>query len=119
MRLRTAVLAALAALAAFALPAPASGPAIGGVTDNGPVPRYGKLEVTFTLGTAYANPYDPAQIDAQVVFSGPGGVTRTVSAFWYQAFTRSGGTGGQTLTATGSPPLPSRVRGSTQTMLYE
>jgi hypothetical protein len=81
----------------------AAGPAISGLSDNGPVGRYGKLEVSFSLGTAYANPYDPAQINAQVTFTGPGGVSTTVNAFYYQAYTRSGSTSGETLTPLGAP----------------
>ncbi len=108
MRRRVTAFVALVFLAAAAFPARAAGPAIGNVTDNGPVPRYEKLEVTFTLGTSYPNPFDPSQIDIQVTFAGPGGVSRTVNAFWYQAYTRSGNTGGQVLAASGTPVWKAR-----------
>lgn len=81
----------------------AAGPVISAVSDNGPVGRYGKLEVSFSLGTTYANPYDPSQIDAHVVFSGPGGVSATVNAFYYQGYTRSGSTSSESLSAAGAP----------------
>ena len=111
MRERSALLS-LFLCSLFVAPASqssAAGPAVANLADNGPVLRYGKLELTFTLGTAYSNPFDPAAIDVSVQFTGPGGVTRTVNAFWYRAYTRSGDVNNETLTPTGTGVWKARL----------
>ena len=41
-------------------------------------------ELTFSLPDRYANPFDPAQIDAGAIITQPDGTTNTIVAFYYQ-----------------------------------
>ncbi|GMU20861.1 MAG: hypothetical protein AMXMBFR13_09570 [Phycisphaerae bacterium] len=43
---------------------------------------YQPLTIRFGLSRAYANPYDPALVDAQFEFTGPSGQARTIPAFY-------------------------------------
>ena len=92
-------------------PAPFStgGPAITILATNlaeypgGKIPLFSKLEVTFTLGAAYANPFDPDEIKVDGYFSSPGNATSVQPGFYYQAYQvfRSGGR--ETYSPTGNP----------------
>jgi hypothetical protein len=53
------------------------------------LPAYDRLEIDAQLDRAYDNPYDPAQIDVQAVFTGPKGAATAAVAFWYEPYTRS------------------------------
>jgi len=46
------------------------------------VPRFAKFEASFTLPNQTGNPFDPADNDVDVVFTGPRGVNVTQPAFW-------------------------------------
>ena len=61
------------------------------------VNQYGSLELPLTTALTVANPYDPAQIDLRVHFTGPDGQRMTVPAFWSQDFDAA------TQTPTGEP----------------
>ena len=76
--------------------------ALQSVTDNGPVGKYEKFEITFDPGQTYKNPFDPAEIDVTVEFKSPAGITRQVKGFVYQDFQRTGDFNRQTLTPVGS-----------------
>lgn len=60
------------------------------ISDNGPLGKYEKLEISYDLGKSYANPFDPAQIDVTVDFKSPSGKTRSVKGFIYQDYDRQG-----------------------------
>ncbi|MDD5772172.1 MAG: DUF5060 domain-containing protein [bacterium] len=89
-------------------------PSIVSLTDNradytgSQIPKYEKYEITFTLDSAYSNPYNfdtstgGVKIDAY--FTNPGsGLTDTVAAFWFQDYVRSTSGLNEVLTLTGSP----------------
>ncbi len=76
-------------------------PNINLVTDNSPVNKYEKLEITFDLGNNYSNPYDPSQIDVTVNFTSPTGITFSVKGFIYQGYERNGDINNQVLTPQG------------------
>jgi len=68
------------------------------------VPIYSLFELTLDLDTSYANPFDPAQIDAGADFTSPHGRVVHVAAFLDQQFSRSRtASGDQILTEAGSP----------------
>ncbi len=46
------------------------------------VPRYGKFEASFTLPNQIGNPFDPADNDVQVLFTGPSRQVVATPAFW-------------------------------------
>jgi hypothetical protein len=50
------------------------------------IAQFALLELTLTTNVAVENPYDPAQIDLRVRFSGPAGQELVVPAFWMQPF---------------------------------
>src|SRR5437016_2930800 len=52
--------------------------------------QYEKFELSFAY-TTYSNPYDPAIVDVEAVFTAPSGKKQTVPGFFYQNYTRSGG----------------------------
>ncbi len=68
------------------------------------VPRYEKFEITMSLaGDPYSNPFDPAVIDIEAHFVNPVTSEEMVTwGFWYQGYDRSY-SGGEVLTASGSP----------------
>lgn len=78
-------------------------PNINSISDNGPVGRYSKFEVTYSLGTnVYSNPYDPNVINVTVTFAAPSGKNIAVDGFIYQGYTRTGNFNSQALTPSGS-----------------
>ncbi len=83
-------------------------PNINSITDNSPVGKYEKFEITFDLGNVYTNPYDPSQIDVTVNFTSPSGVTFSVKGFIYQGYERSGDINSQVLTPQGGPVWKAR-----------
>ena len=56
--------------------------------NNTVVGRYEKLELSFNLGKAYSNPFDPDVIDVRAHFICPDGQTATVPGFFYQGYLR-------------------------------
>jgi hypothetical protein len=89
--------------------APAAGPVVTGIVTNladypdGRVPRYEKLEVSLTLAGSYANPFDPAQIRVDGVFTTPGGAVLVQPGFYYQAYQLTTVNGVETYTPSASP----------------
>lgn len=67
------------------------------------LPRYEKLELTLDLIAEYQNPFDPAQIDVQASFSGPGGQQISVPGFFWQNFSSALADGKEALTPQGRP----------------
>jgi hypothetical protein len=47
---------------------------------------HARLEVTFQLSTAYANPFDPDEVDARGVITQPDGSDVTVPAFYFMEY---------------------------------
>ena len=47
---------------------------------------FGRLELGILTDGKWANPFDPAEVDLQVRFTGPDGKSVQVPAFWYQDF---------------------------------
>ena len=93
-RSAAAFLLAVLALAAASGPAHGAGtaPATGPLTvaiASAPARVRQYERITFGVRTSVtpANPYDPAEVDLRVVFTGPGGRAMTVPAFWYEPFT--------------------------------
>jgi len=72
------------------------------------VPAYGKFEVRFGLTSTYANPFDPAEIDANLVVISPANDTLAIPAFWYQAYQRTSTGTDEILTADGEPSWMAR-----------
>ena len=72
------------------------------ISDNAPVGKYDKLEISFDLGKSYKNPFDPAEIDVTVELKSPSGLIREVKGFVYQDFQRTGDFNHQVLTPVGS-----------------
>ena len=69
--------------------------AIGDVTASGDsVPRYGKLELTFSASGTWNNPSDPTPMAIEAQVRGPGRGEWRVPAFYYQEYERF--TSGQT-----------------------
>lgn len=119
----TAVLA-LVGVGAVA-PAPAAEPYRGGagpgVTVLGAPPTVGRFErftVTARITPTPANPFDPDQIDARVVFTGPAGARASVIAFFTRDYGRRLVDGHEVLSPRGeahwearfSPPVVGRWR---------
>lgn len=52
-------------------------------------PCYGRVEVTCDLQATFDNPFDPAQVTLDGLFTGPGGLKVTMPGFLYRAYTRS------------------------------
>lgn len=50
------------------------------------ISQYGLYEASFRAPGDYTNPYDPAQIDVMATFSGPGGASYDVPAFFMRPF---------------------------------
>ena len=50
--------------------------------DRNPVPKYERLEMTVTHGTAYSNPFDPAEVDVHCDFVSPSAQNIRVNGFW-------------------------------------
>lgn len=50
------------------------------------LPIYQKLEVRVETGKSYANPFDPAEVKVEGLFTAPSGKVSTVSGFWFQDF---------------------------------
>lgn len=74
---------AFAAFSILASPNVLAAPIITGVTpDRHGVPRYERLELEVALGTAYANPFDPDEIDLSSEFIAPSGKKWKVNGFW-------------------------------------
>lgn len=71
------------------------------VSDNGPVGKFGKFEISIDLGKTYKNPFDPAEVDVTVEFKSPSGVIGKVNGFVYQDYQRAGDFNSQTLTPVG------------------
>jgi hypothetical protein len=79
--------------------------AISGVTLNSPeVPRYEKLEISFSVNLPVDNPYDPDEIDVRAVIRTPSGKKIFVPAFFYQGYVREAEKdGGEKLFPNGRP----------------
>jgi len=89
----------VAAVAALASCAPT---AAGVVQSAGSVGEYQKLELTIPPSADYCNPFDPAEVDIEAVFTTPSGRAVKVPGFYYQAFERSQDSdGNERLTAIG------------------
>jgi hypothetical protein len=55
------------------------------------IERLDKFELSFDLaGASFSNAFDPAQVDVQATFNGPGGVTQVVNGFYMRDYTRTG-----------------------------
>ena len=68
------------------------------------VGQFQKLELTIPSRGAYANPFDPAQVDITGAFVTPSGRTIRVPGFFFQPYTRSRDADGrEVLSAAGSP----------------
>ena len=52
--------------------------------------QFGLVEFDLTTTAAVQNPFDPAQADLVVHYTGPDGKTITIPAFWYQAYDATG-----------------------------
>ncbi|MCC7492851.1 MAG: DUF5060 domain-containing protein [Fimbriimonadaceae bacterium] len=77
--------------------------AIRGVQLSRPeVPRYARLELRLDLTATYDNPFDPAEINVQGEFRGPGGELLRVPGFLYQPCARQL-VGGEQITPSGPP----------------
>ncbi len=74
---------------------------INSVSDNSPVDKFGTLEINYSLGQTYSNPFDPSVIDVTVSITSPSSRTFTVKGFIYREYVRSGSTTSQTLSASG------------------
>ncbi len=70
---------------------------------NGQVPRYEKLEITFSLNTSYSNPFDPAQVAVDGVFTAPDRTTLVQPGFYYQDYITTTAGGLETYTPAGNP----------------
>jgi hypothetical protein len=70
--------------------------------DQAAVPLYAKFQVTFQLTSAYANPFDPDEVDAELTVVTPSRDTLVVPAFWFQDFARSRTSTDEILAAVGS-----------------
>ncbi len=79
MRIPCLSLAAVAL--ACALPAAALPLLSGLLSDRDSVPRYGRIELSATVGGAYANPDDPDQIDVTAEFTAPSGRKWAIPGF--------------------------------------
>jgi hypothetical protein len=51
-----------------------------------PAAQWGRIELAVEGVSPVKNPFDPAEADLRVVFSGPDSQTLSVPAFWYQDF---------------------------------
>jgi outer membrane biosynthesis protein TonB len=54
------------------------------------VARHAVAEISFTVPTTYANPFDPTEVDARAVITDPAGRVETVPAFWWREAVRQG-----------------------------
>ncbi len=53
---------------------------------DGPVTRYGLIELDLQTNIKVANPYDPHELELGVRFDSPSGRVVEVGAFWYQGY---------------------------------
>jgi cellulose synthase/poly-beta-1,6-N-acetylglucosamine synthase-like glycosyltransferase len=65
--------------------------------------RFRLSEIAFDLTRAYANPFDPEEIDVWGEFTDPAGTVARVPAFYTQDYARSKQGAREVLTATGAP----------------
>jgi hypothetical protein len=65
------------------------------------VAQYEKVEITFEAPARYANPFDPAEVDVEGVFTTPSGRAIRVPGFYYQGYARSLPANEEVLTAEG------------------
>jgi hypothetical protein len=117
MRALASVLLSLLALLAppraglaGAPPRPAAAPVIANIATNlasypnSRVPRYAKLEISFDLTAAFANPFDPAQVSVEGRFVAPDQAVLAQPGFYYQEYITTTTAGGQeTYTPAGAP----------------
>jgi hypothetical protein len=62
---------------------------IGSVTANAvQVPLYGKVELAVEIDATYENPFDPAELQLDAIFTGPSGKSQTVPGFFMVDFRR-------------------------------
>lgn len=52
------------------------------------ISQYEKFEFTFTIDHEFNNPFDPEEVDIQVIFHTPNDKKINIPAFYYQGFTR-------------------------------
>jgi hypothetical protein len=109
------LLTLLAACAAPEAPAPTTVPSpapptpdalvrIVGISASAPsVGRYEKFELTLDIAARYQNPFDPAQIDVQGIFSGPDGQVANVPGFYWQDYISTLADGKEQLAPNGKP----------------
>lgn len=78
---------------ASAMPRPTSAPqpslTLAVAVPSAPATVFAPIELTLSTDARFANPFDPAEADLWVQFSGPGGAQVRVPAFWYQEFDRA------------------------------
>ncbi len=71
---------------------------------TGPAAVYEPYEWTIKLDQTYQNPFDPAEVAVDVVFTSPAGKALRMPAFWYQPFGQQpDGRGNSRLTPAGEP----------------
>lgn len=110
-RLAAASLVAVVALALGSVPGSRSGGAVAAEASGGACPVY---EAPVAGVPAAANPFDPAQLDVVVTFTGPGGRTLETRAFPTRDYTRTRVGEAEQLTPDGAlhwvvrarPPVP-------------
>lgn len=77
---------------------------LGEVTaDVSKVPRYGKIEFSFSLQGFYENAFDPDQIDVTARVRGPDSKTIEIPGFYYQSYKRALIDNSESLTPQGAP----------------
>ncbi len=83
-------------------------PAVSDLAAPTEVGRYERFEVTATITPEPENPFDPAQIDVQSVFRGPGGSEHRAVGFYYQGYRRRLADGRERLAERGAPVWKTR-----------
>ncbi len=108
-RTASAAAAVVAVLALGAPPAASSAvrttgpPEVGTLRAPDRVSVLRRFEATARIEPSPANPFDPGQIDVQVVFTDPSGVETRALGFFFQDYRRELVHGNERLTATGEP----------------
>jgi hypothetical protein len=73
------------------------------VAPQASVPRYAKFELSLNINAAYANPFDPGQVDLHALFTSPKGQKVIVNGFFDQPFTRRLLDGAESVEPAGDP----------------
>jgi hypothetical protein len=72
----------------FAALAGAAQPPITLSTAQSQVGKYEKLELALAVGREYQNPFDPCEVEVNVLLTSPSGAALTLPAFWGQDYER-------------------------------